>query len=64
MSARPYTSHDPTADLDPTLMKAIEETGSDLVVVASHIPGFPEYLFASNAGYLAMHASVSVFVIR
>ena len=45
-------------------MTAIEETESDLVVVASHIPGFPEYLFASNAGYLAMHATVSVFVIR
>lgn len=63
-SAVAYTSHDPTIDLDQNLLRAIEETGADLVVMASHIPGFPEYLFASNAGYVAMHAKVSVFVVR
>lgn len=58
------TSHDPAIDLDETLMKAVAETGADLVVMASHIPGAPEYLFATNAGYLANHAKISVFVIR
>ena len=57
-------SHDPSVDLDTTLMKAIEEVGADLVVMHSHIPGFAEYLFASNAGYIAMHAQVSVLVVR
>lgn len=62
--AKAYTSHDPARDLDTTLVRAIEENGIDMVVMASHAPGAPEYLFASNAGYLAQHAPVSVFVIR
>lgn len=64
VSSVAYTSHDPTIDLDSTLVKAIEESGSDLVVMHSHIPGFPEYVFASNAGYLASHCDVSVLVVR
>ncbi len=64
VSSVAYTSHDPTVDLDDTLLNAAEETESDLVVIHSHIPGFPEYLFASNAGYIAMHGKVSVFVVR
>ena len=59
-----YISHDPAVDLDNTLMKAAEEIGADLVVMASHIPGLVEHIFASNAGYLASYAKVSVFVIR
>jgi nucleotide-binding universal stress UspA family protein len=59
-----YTSHDPSVDLDETLLKAIDDSGADLVVMASHLPGLPEHIFASNAGYLASHASVSVFVVR
>lgn len=59
-----YTSHDPAADLDEKLLQAIDDTGSDLVVMASHIPGFPEHIFSSNAGAVASHARVSVFVIR
>jgi nucleotide-binding universal stress UspA family protein len=59
-----FISHDPAVDLDATLLKAIQETGADLVVMASHIPGFPDYLFGSNAAYIAAHAKVSVMVIR
>ncbi len=59
-----YTSHDPAADLDDKLLAAIDETGSDLVVMASHIPDFPDHIFSSNAGTVASHARVSVFVIR
>lgn len=64
VTTKAYTSHDPAVDLDDTLLKAIDETGADLVVMSSHIPGFPEYIFASNAGYVAMHAKVSVLVVR
>jgi nucleotide-binding universal stress UspA family protein len=59
-----YTSHDPAVDLDEKLLEAVKATGSDLVVMASHVPGFPEHIFASNAGAVASHADVSVLVIR
>jgi nucleotide-binding universal stress UspA family protein len=63
-SAAAFASHDPTVDLDKTLLQAIKETGSDLVVMASHVPGFADHIFSSNAGMVASHADVSVFVIR
>ncbi len=62
--ARAYASHDPAVDLNWTLMKAIEDTGADLVVMASHKPGLPEYLFSSHGGHMASHAPVSVLVVR
>lgn len=57
-------SPDPEAELLSRLKSEIEEGGYDLVIMASHVPGFSEYIFASNAGYLASHAKVSVFVVR
>ncbi len=62
--AMAFASHDPTVDLDKTLLQAIRETGCDLVVMASHVPGFVDHIFSSNAGTVASHADVSVFVIR
>jgi nucleotide-binding universal stress UspA family protein len=59
-----YTSHDPAVDLDRRLIEAANDTRSDLIVMASHVPGLPEHFFASNAGAVASHAHVSVFVIR
>jgi len=59
-----YPSHDPAVDLDDTLIAAAKENGADLIVMASHVPGLAEHLFASNAGAVASHAKVSVFVIR
>ena len=32
--------------------------------MASHRPGAGEYVFGSNAGHVAQHAPVSVFVVR
>lgn len=57
-------SHDLAIDLDEILMRTADRIGVDLVVMASHVPGFAEYVFASNAGYLASHASMSVMVVR
>ncbi|WP_116475803.1 universal stress protein [Zobellella maritima] len=57
-------SHDPAVDLDKTLLKAARESGADLVVMASHVPGLAEHLFASNAGYFAAHSDASVLVVR
>jgi len=62
----PYAeiSHDLAVDLDNALMRAADAIGADLIVMASHVPGFAEHLFASNAGYLASHASMSVLIVR
>lgn len=63
-AAKTMVSHDPTIDLDDTLAKAASELNCDLVVMASHVPGFAEHIFASQAGYLAAHSEISVFVVR
>jgi nucleotide-binding universal stress UspA family protein len=59
-----YRSHDPATDLDKMLIAAAREQDADLIVMASHVPGLPEHFFASNAGAVASHADVSVFVVR
>jgi nucleotide-binding universal stress UspA family protein len=61
---RMVISHDPTVDVDDALMKAVSETGADLVVMASHVPGVADYIWPSNGGKLAAHSSTSVFVVR
>ena len=63
-ASRTCISHDPASDLDDVLMQAIKDEGADLVVMASHVPGLPEHIFASNAGSIASHADVSVLVVR
>lgn len=55
---------DPATELDHRLDEYIHEIGADLVVMASHIPGFRDYVFSSNAGFLASHTDISVFVVR
>jgi nucleotide-binding universal stress UspA family protein len=63
-SAHPMISHDPTADLEGTLLKAIEQTGADLVVMASHIPGVADRVWPSNGGGIASRSKASVLVVR
>lgn len=63
-AARTEISHDITVDLDDTLARAAQAIDADLVVMASHVPGFGAHIFASNAGYFASHATISVFVVR
>ena len=57
-------SHDISIDIDDVLQKAVQELNTDLVVMASHVPGLKEYVLASRAGYLASHAEISVMVVR
>ena len=64
MTAHSEVSHDPSVDLDEVLARTAEAIGADLIVMASHVPGFAERIFASNAGYLASHAKMSVLVVR
>lgn len=46
------------------VIDAAKKTDCDLIVMASHIPGLKEHILASNAGYVASHAPMSVFVVR
>lgn len=59
-------AHDAAVELDDRLLDTIEETGADLVVMASHVPGLADrlHIMHSNAGRIAARAEVSVFVVR
>lgn len=57
-------SHDPTADIDDALLKAVKDTGADLVVMASHVPSVLDYIWPSNGGKIAEHAACTVMVVR
>lgn len=62
--AHPLTSHDPTADLDVTLRHAEDVIDVDLIVMASHLPGFTDHLFGSHGSYIASHSKMSVLIVR
>ncbi|MEM9138250.1 MAG: universal stress protein [Pseudomonadota bacterium] len=64
VSSLPIYSHDPAVEIATGLVKAASEHKIDLIVMASHVPGWAEHVFHSNAGYVASHAPVSVFVVR
>lgn len=61
---RAEISHDPSVDLDPTLLKAADAIGADLIVMQSHIPGLADHLWPSNGGKIARQAKCSVMVVR
>lgn len=63
-SAKTVTSRDVPAELDSLLADTAAEIGADLIIMASHVPGLADYVFSSNAGYLASHSKLSVFVVR
>ena len=57
-------SNDPTADLDEVLAHAGDDLGADLIVLASHVPGFMDHFFRSNASQLVTHTAISVMIVR
>lgn len=57
-------SHDPAIDMNGTLLRAIDETGADLVVMQSHVPTLADHLWPSHGGLVASRAKVSVLVVR
>lgn len=63
-TSHPVTSHDPTTDVDDVLLKAVKDVSADLVVMASHKPGFADYFWPSNGGKIAAHSGVSVMLVR
>ena len=62
--ARSYTSTDPAIDTDKILQRAITELDADLVVMASHMPGVADYLWAGHGATIAAHSNASVFLVR
>ncbi len=62
--SKSLVSHDPSADLDKTLLHAVDDIGADLVVMQSHVPNLADYLWPSNGGSIAAHSKASVFVVR
>ncbi|MCG8519987.1 MAG: universal stress protein [Pseudomonadales bacterium] len=59
-------SPDTAVELDDDLLTAIEQTGADLVVMASHPPGVADrlHILRSNGATLLRHSDVSMFVVR
>lgn len=64
VAARAIPDNDVAADLGDVLVAAAADIGADLIVMASHVPGLLDHVFASNAGYVASHARCSVAVVR
>lgn len=57
-------SVDPAAEINRLILKAIRDTGADLVVMAGHAPRMIDRILPSHGGHVAEHAEVSVFVVR
>lgn len=57
-------SVDLTVDLEKKLNDAIHAIGADLIIMASHEPGFRDFLFKSHSGRLATHTDLSVMIVR
>ncbi|MCF3972322.1 universal stress protein [Paracoccus salsus] len=57
-------STDPAAEINKLILKAVKDTGADLVVMASHPPRMLDWILPSHGGHVAEHAEISVFVIR
>ncbi|OBY25186.1 universal stress protein [Leisingera sp. JC1] len=63
-SGHAVVSHDPAVDLEATLLKACNNIGAGLIVMASHVPGVSDYLFHAHGGRVAEKAPVSVLIVR
>lgn len=63
-SAHMMVTPDPTTEVDDALLKAVDECKADLVIMASHQPGFAEYFWPSNGGKVASHTGASVLLVR
>ena len=63
-SAAVYISHDPVADLDDILLRAIEDVQADLIVMGTHLPHHIDAIMPANGSKVASHTSVSIFLVR
>ena len=63
-STQVMTSSDPSAEMDKKLVEAVDVTGADLVVMATHLPRKLDILMPSNGGKVATHIDKSIFLVR
>ncbi len=56
--------HDLHLHVGSEIISSAKEADCDLIIMASHMPGIKDHIFSSNAGYVAAHAPVSVYVVR
>ena len=47
-----------------TILEVAQEKQADLIIIASHRPGFQDYFLGSTAARVVRHATCSVLVIR
>lgn len=57
-------SHDPAVDTNDAILKAIDDSGAGLVVMATHVPGLADHFLASHGGTIATKSKASVFLVR
>jgi nucleotide-binding universal stress UspA family protein len=57
-------STDPAAEINKLILKAVKDSGADLVVMASHPPRLVDWILPSHGGHVAEHADISVLIIR
>lgn len=62
--ARVYTAADPLPMLDDLILKAIDESSADLLVMATHLPKRLDAVMPSNGNKVASHTDISVFLVR
>jgi nucleotide-binding universal stress UspA family protein len=46
------------------LVKAAIAADCDFIVMASHMPSLKDHILTSNAGYVASHAPMTVYLVR
>lgn len=64
VSDRVVLRGDLNLNIGKDIIKAATDAKCDLIVMASHVPGLKEHVLASNAGYVASHAPMTVYVVR
>ena len=63
-SSKLFLSHDPAVDMDDVLVKAIDEVGADLVIMATHLPRALDAILPAHGGKVASHTDASIFLVR
>lgn len=53
-----------TGHTSQAILSCAKESGADLIVIASHRPGFEQLLLGSTASHVVRHATCAVHVIR
>ena len=64
VSCRTIVDTDPAVQMNRALEHAITETGTDLVVMATHLPNVADYVFSGHGAHIAAHSEASVMLIR